>query len=128
MKRITTLTAVLLAFSSSLALADHFETLAGARDAISIPEGEAVLILFVADEPTLQYQKQGRRPVQFQLGLTRPTEARHNRNSGLYPYPARVERNPSKSQPLALAGPATISLMTDGLVSIQIVTPAAATK
>lgn len=125
MKRITTLTAIALSLLSPLALADRFETLAGARDSIQIPAGQAALVLFVADAPTLQYQKKGKRPVQFQLGLTRPTEAKYNYPVGNSAYAARVESNPSSHRPLALAGPATVSLMTDGLVSIQVVDPKA---
>jgi len=119
MKRTTTLTAIVFALLSPLALADYFETLAGYRDTITVPAGRAALILFVTDTPTVQYQKKGKRPVQFQLGLTRPSEVHHNH--GRSAYAARVERNPSANQPLALAGPATVSLMTDGVVSVQVI-------
>ena len=121
MKRITTLTAVFCSLFSSMAFADRFETLAGASDKVTIPAGQAALVLFVADTPTLQYTKRNKRPVQFQLGLTRPSEYRHNRNSGRYAYGARVERNPSTLQPMALSGPATLCLKTDGMVSLHIV-------
>jgi hypothetical protein len=120
MKRITTLTAVASTLFSPFALADHFETLAGYRDAIEISEGEAALVLFVTDTPTVQYQKTGKRPVQFRLGDTRRSYFNNNYHSA---YPPRVDKNPSTSQPLALAGPAKISLMTDGVVSIRVVGP-----
>ena len=120
MKRIT-LTAAVATLLSPLASADHFETLAGYRDSIDVPAGSAALVLFVTDKPTVQYQKKGKRPVQFQLGLTRTNEVGYNPNTRRYPYYPRVERNPSSSQPLALAGPATVSLQTDGLVSLQII-------
>ena len=119
MKRIT-LTAV-FSLLSSFAFADHFATLAGARDSITLKEGEAALITFVTDAPTVQYEKKGRRPVQMQLGLTRQTESRYNFNVGSSAYPARVDSNPSANRPLALAGPATVKLMTDGVVSLRVV-------
>lgn len=113
-----TLTTALLALLSPLAVADRFETLAGPRDTITIAEGEAALVLFVTQTPTVQYHKDGRRPVQFRLGATRRTDSYHS-----YSYPAQVERNPSSKQPLALAGPATISLMNNGIVSLRVVDP-----
>jgi hypothetical protein len=115
MKR-TTLTALILTLLSSLAIADHFETLAGYRDSVTLKKGQAAIVLFVTDTPTVQYQKVGNRAVQFQLGISRRTESHYSSN-----YPARAERNPSSSQPLALAGPATVKLMTDGVVSLRIV-------
>ena len=119
MKRRTTLTAVFFTLLSTFGLADRFETLAGYRDSITLKEGQAALVLFVTDAPTVQYQKCGRRPVQFQLGPTRRSDAYSKRSA----YHARVSSNPSANQPLALAGPATVSLMTDGLVSIRVVGP-----
>lgn len=115
MNRIT-ITAAILTLLSSFAFADHFETLAGCRDSITLKKGEAALVLFVTDTPIVQYQKTGKRPVQFQLGKTRRTES-HSR----YAYHARVEKNPSSNQPLALSGPATVKLVTDGVVSLRVV-------
>lgn len=123
MKRIATLTAVLLASLASLASADHFETLAGYGDSVTIPAGKAALVLFVAQTPTVQYDKQGRRPVQFRLGHTRRSE---RFGGDHYAYRPQVEKNPSAQQPLALAGPATVSLRSPGLVSLRIVGPAEA--
>ena len=114
--KLTTLTALILTLLSSLVFADHFETLAGYRDSVTLKKGQTAIVLFVTDTPTVQYQKVGNRAVQFQLGISRRTESHHSSN-----YPARVERNPSSSQPLALAGPATVKLMTDGVVSLRIV-------
>ena len=120
MKR-TTLTAAVLTLLSSFAFADHFKTLAGCRDAVTLKAGEAAIVTFVTDTPTVQYQATGKRPVQFQLGLTRSTEASYNYNYGRSAYHARVEQNPSTLQPLALSGPATVKLVTDGMVSLRVV-------
>lgn len=117
MKRIT-LTAVILSLFTTLAFADRFETLAGYRDEITLKSGEAALVTFVTDAPTLQYQKKGKRPVQMQLGLTR----RNQRHYSNYSYGARIEKNPSADQPLALTGPATVKLVTDGVVSLRVIT------
>lgn len=117
MNRIT-LTAVILTLLSSLTFADRYETLADYRDSITLKKGEAALVLFVTDTPTVQYQKRGKRPVQFQLGKTRRAKSHLTFN---HAYDARVEKNPSADQPLALAGPATVKLMTDGVVSIRVV-------
>ena len=119
MKRIT-LTAA-LSLLGSFAFADHFATLAGYRDSVVLKAGEAALITYVTDAPTVQYEKKGRRPVQMQLGLTRQTESKHNYKVVSTPYPARVNSNPSADQPLALTGPATVKLMTDGVVSLRVI-------
>jgi hypothetical protein len=115
MNRIT-ITAAILTLLNSFAYADRFETLAGYRDRITLKKDETALVLFVTDTPIVQYQKTGKRPVQFQLGKTRRTESQYN-----YASHARVEKTPSSNQPLALAGPATLKLVTDGVVSLRVV-------
>lgn len=121
MNRTTTLTAVICALLSSTTFADKFETLAGPRDEVKLCAGETAFVLFVTEMPTVQYTKRGKRPVQFQLGLTRRSEASSYGVATGHAYDAQVERNPSTRQPLALAGPAKVKLMTDGLVSLQVV-------
>ncbi len=115
MKHIITLITVVFTLPGSLAFADQFETLAGYRDSIEVSTGEVALILFATDAPTVQYVKKGKYPVQFRLGKTCCAYSYH-RHSG------RKKNTLSADQPLALVGPSKISLMTDGVVSIRIIT------
>ncbi len=115
MKHIITLITFVFTLPGSLAFADHFETLAGYRDSIEVPAGEAALVLYATDAPTVQYQKKGKRPVQFRMGQNRRIYSSRYRST-------QQQKTPSAGRPLALVGPAKISLMTDGVVSIRIIT------
>ncbi len=118
MKRITIFTVVVSTLLSAFSYADHFETLAGYRDSIDVAAGEVALILFVTDSPTLQYKRPGKYPVQFRLGKV------SNETGNFYTlgFDRQEDNAPSAERPLALVGPAKVSLMTDGVVSIRIVT------
>ena len=114
MKAIITLITIVFTLPGAFVFADNYETLAGYRDSIEVSAGEVALVLFATDSPTLQYTKKGRYPVQFRLGDT-------DYNN---PYRRRSGRNKntlSAEQPLALVGPSKIALMTDGVVSIRII-------
>lgn len=116
MKR-AALTLLSLTLLATSARADKFETLAGFKDSVTIPAGHAAFVLFSTDNPTLQYKKKGRKAVQIRLGVSE-TASRHRTG-----YRRPVSNKPSSKQPLALAGPATISLMTDGVISLKLVGP-----
>lgn len=117
MKHITIFTVVVSTLLSAVAFADHFETLAGYRDSIDVAADEVALILFVTDSPTLQYERKGKHPVQFRLGKA------SNDTGNFYTlgFENRDDNSPSAEKPLALVGPAKVSLMTDGVVSIRII-------
>lgn len=117
MKSATIVIIAIFTLLGAPASADQFETLAGYRDFIKVPAGETALVLFATDALVVQYQKQGKRPVQFRLGQLRC----NNNYNDFVGYRLRSENRPSTSQPLALVGPAKISLMTDGVVSIRVV-------
>ena len=118
MNRICSLTAVICALLSSAAFAEKYETLADPYDKVTLAKGDTAFVLFVTRIPTIQYEKRGRRPVQFRLGLTR---AGKTVGRTRYPYDPQIAHNPSGLQPFALAGPATITVMSPGVVSLKII-------
>ena len=107
--------ASLLVLTIGQADADHFATLAGYRDSIRLEKGQAALVTFVADTPVLQYRKVGRPPVQIHLG-----NFLKKGRSKVEAHSRRLAGTASAHDSLTLAGPATLQLMTDGLVSLRV--------
>ena len=119
MKPAFTFTVVALALVglAPLAHADYWATLAGAQDSIHIKSGETALLMATDEPAVIQYNKGNKRPVQFEFG------GQVYRGASFYhPYHHSVKHLRGQYQrPVALTGPATISLKTTNVVSIQVV-------
>jgi hypothetical protein len=117
----TIITAVALLGLSPLACADYWATLAGASDKIHLKKGETALIMSSDRACVVQYARQGSRPVQFEVGGSVYEEA--NR---YHPYHNSRVLGRQKQHPIALAGPAVVSLQTSNVVSVKVLESGAA--
>ena len=71
MKTVFTLLAIISCALSPAAFADHWKSLAGYNDTVTLKEGETAFIMTVSQDTIVQYDKKTRRPVQFRLGVKR---------------------------------------------------------
>jgi len=124
MKTAFTLLAVFSCVLSTSALADGWKTLAGFNDSVTLKNGETAFIVSVSEEMVVQYDKAASwppRPVQFRLGADR---GHHGFGQGNTAFGKRAAVAPTARNPFPLSGPCKISVKTNGVVTMKLVSSA----
>ena len=116
MKTAMTLLAV-IACTLSLtvpAMANGWTTLAGVNDSVKLKAGETAFIVTVSEKMTVQYERNRKRLVQFELGAE---YERFSQKIGSH----RDVVVPTTANPFPLVGPCKISVKSPGVVSMKVV-------
>ncbi|MDP0492288.1 MAG: hypothetical protein Q7Q71_14655 [Verrucomicrobiota bacterium JB023] len=117
MKTICSLFISFLITAAGLASAQEYGSLSGARDTVTVEEGQTVMIVAATEQTILEVKPRGRRPQQFEFYRPRHGVVVSGRSQRLR-LPV-----PTLSNPTPIAGPVTLTLRSDGLITFSIAEP-----
>ncbi len=118
MKKTATVLFTCLLAIASVAKGDTYKTLVGYRDSLKIPAGQTVLVVSSTSNLVIGVERPGKRPHQFRFGeleggVVNRIRVSSSRNFNLLP-------TPSVHNPVPIAGPATLIMRTDGLLTLSV--------
>lgn len=100
----------------SIARGDSYRTLVGYQDSIHVPAGQTAFVVNASSHVVLEVKKASQFPIQFRFA-----ELKGHGHCG---FPSKIQRNvlphPSAQSPVAIAGPAQLTLRTTGMLTLTL--------
>lgn len=102
-----------------LAQADEWTSLSGSGDSIELSSGQAAFIVSASEPIVIRYEKPGHHRKYFTVGQVQSQRSYWERDPAFTPR-EDVDFNVSLQRPFTLAGPATVTVATGGVLTMRV--------
>ncbi len=102
-----------------LAHADEWTSLSGSGDSIELASGQAAFIVSASEPIVVRYEKPGQHRKYFTVGQVQSQRTYWEPDRAFAPR-EEVDFNVSLQRPFTLAGPATVTVATGGVLTMRV--------